>query len=209
MHDNKEQIDMDDLIRACVRIIYDAPENSLDDGDNIEIIAYHEAGHALVAELFEPGTVSLVSVKKNHGDIGGFAATSLPKGYWYSKKRMEERAISILAGKAATELILGIVDPGSENDITRAFRIVQRFVDDFCANGFDRSLQYENASEDLLCRRETVISAEVERLYNQAKSMLREHKQCLCDVATALIINKVITKNQLRSIIDENLKEAS
>lgn len=206
---NKDKIDMDDLIRACIRVIYDAPENSLDDGDDIEIIAYHEAGHAVISELFDPGTVSLVSVKKNHGNIGGFATTSLPKGYWYSKKKMEERVVSLLGGKAATELIFGIVDTGAKSDIRRSFNIVERFVDDYCSNGFDRWSQCPDVSNDLLSRKEMMMSAEMERLYKQAKTMLLENRECLCVVANALIADKVITKNRLRKMIDDNVKKVS
>lgn len=208
-YENKTKIDMDDLIRACIRVIYDAPEKSLDDGDDVDVIAYHEAGHAVITEVLAPGTVSLVSIKKNHGKIGGFATSSLPKGYWYSKKMMEEHVVSLLAGKAAIELIFDVVDVGAKSDIQRAFSIVERFVDDYCSNGFDCWIQGAMASNDLLSRREMLMAGEMERLYNQAKTILLDNKDCLCAVAKALIDDKVITRSRLKKLIDENIKKVS
>lgn len=53
--EGKESIDMEDIVKACLRIIFKAPESKKD--DDLEIrsgTAYHEAGHAVIAELLEP-----------------------------------------------------------------------------------------------------------------------------------------------------------
>lgn len=207
--ENKEKIDMDDVLRACLRIIYDAPEKSLDDDDEIDMIAYHEAGHAVISEILAPGTVNLVTVKKNHGDIGGFSSTNPPKGYRYSKKYMENRVISILGGKAATEIIFGIVDVGAKNDIQKAFNIVEKFVDDYCTYGFDRWIKYPYHSSDaLLSRKELMMSSEVEHFYEQAKRILAENRDCLVAVANALMDRKILTGSVLRAIMSEKLIKA-
>ena len=73
--ENKTQIDMDDIIKACLRLLYDAPETIQDDGHiNDEETAYHEAGHVVVAEVLEPQSVTLVSIGGHEGSINGFAA---------------------------------------------------------------------------------------------------------------------------------------
>ena len=50
--ENKEKIDFEDIVRASIRIVYDAPETikngSVEDN---EVVSYHEAGHAVISEL--------------------------------------------------------------------------------------------------------------------------------------------------------------
>lgn len=201
--ENKEKIDMDDVIKACLRVIYNSTENTEDDNENLELIAYHEAGHALIGELLAPGTVHLVTVKNNHGNIGGFTQMTLPQGYWYSKKMMENRVVTVLGGKAATEIIYGTVDVGTNDDLRRAFDITERFVEDYCSHGFDRWSQRCEVSNDLLSRREMMITAEMERLYEQARRNLIENRECLIAVARALKEEKTLTGGRLRGIMEK------
>lgn len=67
----KEKIDMDDIIKSCMRIIFNAPEMIDATDEDLELTAYHEAGHTVVAEVLEPDSVNIVSVLKYGGDIGG------------------------------------------------------------------------------------------------------------------------------------------
>lgn len=136
-YENKEMIGVDDIIRACLRVIYNAPESTAPHNPVIlERTSYHEAGHTVVAEILEPNSVDLVSVRKNTGAVGGFTSYHNPDDYWISKTHMENRVIAILAGKAATEIVYGDVDTGANNDLHRAFDLVQRFADNYCSYGF-------------------------------------------------------------------------
>lgn len=99
-------------------------------------IAYHEAGHTVAAEMLESDSVDLVTVRQNTGTTGGLTCYHLLDDYWVSKKHMENRAIALLAGKAAIEIVFGETDTGANNDLHRAFDIVSRFVDNYCAYGF-------------------------------------------------------------------------
>ena len=198
---NKEKIDMQDMLKACLRVIYRAPEKSKT--ENIEQIAYHEAGHAVLGELLDPGTVRLVTVQGNHGNVGGFTSQTKPDGYWYSKKLMENRVISLLGGKAAIEVVFGMVDVGAADDLNRAFRIVDCFADDYCANGFENRIQSLcDTSNDLLSRKERQISTDMEGYYGQAKRMLIDNRKGLTAVAEELIREKTITGNRVREIIE-------
>ncbi len=198
----KEKIDMQDILKACLRVIYKAPEKTDIEETHIEKIAYHEAGHALISELLDPGSITLVTVQGNHGNVGGFTAYKNPDGYWYSKNMMENRVISILGGKAASESMFGNVDVGANNDLHRAFNIVERFVDDYCSNGFDSWIQGRLISNDLLARREMQISTEMERFYLEAKKVLIDNREMLINIAEVLINEKTITGTRLRKMIE-------
>ncbi len=199
-YDNRDCIDMQDILKACLRIIYHAPAKSKPDAD-IKKVSYHEAGHALISELLDPGSVALVTVQGNHSKYGGVNKLKIPDGYWYSKKKMENRVMVLLAGKAATEIIYGEVDVGADNDLTRAFSIVERFVDDYCSSGFDCRIERKTTSDELLARRELKISSEIERFYENVKELLFENKEILDRVANELMESKTITGTMLRKTI--------
>lgn len=207
--ENKDEIDMDDMIKACIRVIYDAPEKEDPEEEILERIAYHEAGHALVSELLSPGSVTLVSVRANHGKTGGFNSIMNSEDYWYSKKKMENKVISLLAGKAATEIVFGCTDVGVTSDLHKAFDIVERFVDNYCSNGFDRWIQGRDSSvsNELLARRDMQMTVEMERFYMEAKRILVENREKLQLIANTLMSEKTIAGTRLRNIINVPEKE--
>ncbi len=197
---NKELIEMDDIIRACMRVIFKAPEAlSCEKENNIEILAYHEAGHAVINEILEPGSVNLLSVCKYQGDIGGITSCTMNENYFSRKSFMENRVISLLGGKAATELIFNEVDVGANSDLHRAFDIVERFVDNYCAYGFDK-FERHKSSNNLLSRKEDMIFSETERYYKQAKDLLYKNKDFLNEVAHSLIEKRTLRAKDIAEI---------
>ncbi len=196
----KDKIDMDDMVKACLRVIFRAPESQEDAEENtITGIAYHEAGHAVVAELLEPGSISLVSIQQHDGDIGGVTAYYQNKNYFTDRKYMENRVIALLAGKASTEIVLGKVDVGTNVDLHRAFDIVQRFTDDYCSTSFDK-WNHRYASSGTLERRDMQIYAEMERYYLEAKRLLAQNREFLDKLVDALIGKKTILGKDIISL---------
>ena len=201
----KEKIEMEDIVSACLRVIHQAPE-----AENayspvvLERIAYHEAGHAVMAELLEPGSVNFVSVRPHGGNTGGFTSYYQPDEYWVCPSMMENRVLSLLGGKAASEIRFSEVDTGTGSDLNRAFRIMGRFVDDFCSHGFGHYTSSENSNE-LLAGRDACVHTEMERLYKQTKKMLTEHRAFLDGVAHALMKKDVLTAKEIEKIKEDTL----
>lgn len=203
-YDDRDKICMDDILRAFMRIIYKAPECMTEkDPEIVRMIACHEAGHAIVSEILNPGSVTLVTVKGHGGSVGGFTAQFKPDGYWYSKKEMEGRIISILSGKAATELEYGVTDVGANNDLHRAFDIVERFVDDYCSYGFDSWIQSANTSNNLLSIRDAHIQSEMSRYYEEARRIVAQNRDYLKNVTDALAENLTISGAKVRELRKE------
>ena len=199
-YENKEMIGVDDIIRACLRVIYNAPESTAPHNPVVlERTAYHEAGHAVVAEILELGSVDLVSVRKNTGTVGGFTAYHNPDDYWISKTHMENRVIAILGGKAATELIFGEADTGANNDLHRAFDIVQRFADNYCSYGFGY-WEGRDSSSDRLLRREDRITADMETYYARARKILIDNKAFLEALAKRLQEKDTLVSSEIKEI---------
>lgn len=201
---NKEIIDNDDVIRACLRVIYNAPECSVPHNPFIlERTAYHEAGHAVVAEILESGSVDLVSVRKNTGTIGGFTAYHNSDDYWASKIYMENRVIALLAGKAASEIVFGEPDTGVNSDLHRAFDIVQRFADNYCEYGFGY-WEDRDSSPARLALRETRITADMEMYYAKARKILIDNRAFLDNLAKRLMEKDTIVASEIAKIKEKS-----
>ena len=199
--DNKEKIEMSDIIRATMRVLYEAPESlSIDERHHIKEIAYHEAGHAVVAEVLEPESVNIVSVKRYDGNIGGVTSYYPDEEYWWSKKYMENRVLSLLAGKSATELVYGVVDTGANNDVKRAFHIVERFVDDYCSYDFDNFEYHYRPSDAFQDRKGKKMASEISRYYQMTKKILADNREFLDKLANALTEKETMTTEEVQAI---------
>ena len=197
----KDKIEMDDIVKACLRIIHKAPEKeSSHSPEVLKAVAYHEAGHAVIAEVLEPGSVNFVSVRSHGGGVGGFTNYYQPEEYWIKKKHMENRVIVLLGGKAATETVFGETDVGTNSDLHRAFDIVKRFVEDYCSNGFDRWLQAREYSNGVVERRDMQLSIEMEKFYHTAKKILIDNREFLDKLATALMNKDILTSVEIQAI---------
>ena len=189
----KDKIEQSDVIKACMRMLFDAPENiSSEDDVNTERLAVHEAGHAVIAEVLEPGSVTLVSLCRHTGSVGGMTKTHRPDGIVLSKDLQEHTVITGLGGKAAVEIVYGVADVGCENDMNDVFDQVSEFVDPNCTLGFD-TFERCGSSTYLLERKDRLIASEVERYYQLSKRILVENRGFFDAVVAALKEKKTIT----------------
>ena len=207
--EGREIIERDDIIRAAMRVIFRAPENlEQTDYEDQLFIAYHEAGHAVIAEVLEEGSVSIVSVLSHSGSIGGVTSYDQSDRYFLHKSYMENRVISLLGGKAATELVYGETDVGANSDLHRAFDIVSRFVDDYCSNSFD-CWAHDEESDFRRARKETAIADELSRYYNTAKKILTENREFLDRLAKTLADKKTLLQKDVAEIKAASAKKAA
>lgn len=197
----KDKIDMDDILHSCLRVIYKAPE-CLENAnyDYVRSIAYHEAGHAVIKEVLEPGTVNIVTVIKCEGDIGGITSSSQDRNYYNDIDFMDNKVLTLLGGKAAIELKYGKIDTGCSSDIERAFRIIERTAKDFAGYSFmcqeDSFLQYSWAQKN----KQQIMALKMEEFYSRAKRILVENNDLLEKMTDLLVEKKIITYLDIQAL---------
>ena len=201
-YNNKKKIENKELIKAAMHVIYDAPENLNNKEDKYLInIAYHEAGHAVIGELLEPGSINLISVAKYNGQTSGITSYNQDEDYFKDIEFMENRVMSLLGGKAANEIAFGVYDVGCNDDLHRAYNVVSRFIDDYCILGFNNWEGITiDGSDSLRNRKETLVSYQMQQYYNKVKKLLINNKSFLDELANELVVKKTITKNDIKSI---------
>ncbi len=202
-YNDKDKIGMEDLLKAALEMQYDCNYISASEEyeDSIKV-AYHEAGHALVGELLEKNSVSFITIMKNDGDISGFTSFHENDKYFSSFKCMENRVKTLLAGKAATEIVYNECDVGAGKDLERAFKIVSRFIDDYCLNGFEcRTNEGFETSNDTMNNYDKKVRELIDKYYNEVKIMLVEHRKKLDKIANELRKKKVLFQDEIDKLM--------
>jgi len=210
-YERAERITMQHFMKAYMRNLYDIPVSAFADEEEAfnlvdcncskTQVVYHEAGHAVVSEILVPGSVTLVSMRCNQGEIGGFTT------YYHDKeknllKTKQVRIISALGGMAAIELKFGLSDAGVKCDLDLAFEMTRDLVTDLCVSGFSlHSSRFED-SDAQKHKQEQAVATEVERYYRQAKEILATHSGFLEEVAHQLIKTGYLTAQNLKKIKD-------
>ncbi len=97
--------------------------------DDLQVIAYHEGGHALTALLSEHADpVTKVTIVPRGQALGVTMSTPLDDRYNYSKEYLLTQIVTALGGRAAEEVVIGRITTGAENDLQRVTALARRLI---------------------------------------------------------------------------------
>lgn len=130
---DKKEIGMEELEDAVERVIAGPEKKSRVISDyERRLVAYHEAGHALIAYLL-PNTDPLHKVSIiPRGRAGGYTLL-LPKEdrRFMTKSQMQDQIVMLLGGRMAEEIVLKEISTGAQNDLERATDMVRRMITEY------------------------------------------------------------------------------
>lgn len=209
--ERSDVITTDHFMKACLHTVFNVPSEVLNATapktdlsnrkDQRARVIYHEAGHATIAEVLNPGTVTLISAYNRVGRSGGFTSYYRSCENDLTENRYSQICGS-LGGMAALEQKYGIIDTGTANDLQRAFRSVWDFVTDNCSCGFElhcNSFNYGD-SEELKSKQEHAVAHEVERWYRKTKEILAVNHELFEAIAYELSQKGVLTAADVERI---------
>lgn len=146
-------------------------------------LAYHEAGHAIIAEALKKESVSIVAIvaDKEKGDRGFVKV-------WDVLRTADENILYALGGVGAEEIALGVRKGGSKSDIEKAVRLIKE--KSFCGEyGFEFVEYRKDISNEKLFAWENLIKSELSRYLTEVKKILASKSDLLDELATE-IMNK-------------------
>ena len=204
--ERSEKVCMRHLVRAFLRTYFRsneaAPWEQLDEKKRKKL-AYHEAGHAAVAELLKPNSVGVISI---HSGIE-FAT----KGFVGMCERIEndEDQIALsLAGKVASEMMLGEIDEGAFRDMERAIFVIREELCDKGFYGMDLVTHFkEDMSETKHVLQENCIRSELERQRYRVMKLLTEHRAFFDLIAKELMQKETLLYSDMQRIRKEYFNE--
>ena len=179
-------------------------DNNERDQEQLRITAWHEAGHALVGTLLGQAATKVTILPSTSG-AGGFTIFSPTKLGMYSKKELKTRVLSLYAGRAAEELLVGEdnVTTGASNDIERATDILYQMVSELgmCGgNGKPTVLNYsrvEGGNKLVLDTMNTLA----DEYYKETVQLLTENRDKLDRLATELLEKETLSETEIAKII--------
>ena len=201
-----DNIKMEHFLKAAIRVLMHIPESAInrsedEDTEQIRHIAYHEAGHAVVREVLDPGSVTIVSTFGTSSiRHRGIMACCPDKSLLYSRKR-EIDIYTSLGGKASVENKFAIIDTGAVTDLKDAYLNIKDLIATKAINGFALySKRPGNCTEALDERQEIVASAEMERYYLKTRRILIENNEFLEKIVQALMEKKILCSVDIERI---------
>ncbi|MCE2449430.1 MAG: ATP-dependent zinc metalloprotease FtsH [Candidatus Latescibacteria bacterium] len=219
---DKNSITMSELEEAIERSVAGLERKSrvLNEKER-RIVAYHEAGHAIVGEILpEANPVQKISiVSRGIAALGYTLNMPLEDRYLMTKEELQDSLAAILGGRAAEEIVFDEISTGAANDLQQATQMAERMVKEFgmsqriglVAHRTDRSQQLLGMpSADRPYSDETakLIDEEIKGIigagYTRAKELLTQHRQAMEDVVEILFEDEVMDGDQLRNVLVEN-----
>ena len=205
--DGREYVSQKDL--------FDAVEQVLVSKEERKIVSYHEVGHALVSALqknSEP-VQKITIVPRTMGALGYVMHVPEEEKYLNTEAELRDMLVSLVAGRAAEEIVFDTVTTGAANDIEKATGIARSMVTQY---GMSKRFglvglstvesKYLEGREVLNCSDKTAAQVDEEVVailkesYEKAKKLLSENRELMNKLAAFLIEKETITGKEFMEI---------
>ncbi|MED5017753.1 AAA family ATPase [Paenibacillus chibensis] len=162
-------------------------------------VAIHELGHAIMAELVRPGSVSQVALSPRGKALGYVRHNPQQEQYLYTKSFLEEQIMIALGGAASEEIFYGGRSTGSSNDFEQALNIVQTMMKSGLTSlGI---VDLEMVTKEELMKENHII---LEDLMNRTRSMLEERRTIYEQSLDILLQEETLSGDQFRNLFREH-----
>jgi cell division protease FtsH len=211
----QEAVHQKDFLDALEKIVLGPERPLLLTQDDRERIAYHESGHAILG-LVVPGAdpVHRVSIVPRGQALGVTYQRPDSDRYNFPEGYLRARIVGMLGGRAAEEIVYGTKTTGAENDIEQATNLARTMVTRWGMSEKVGLVQLAPRQNPYLgtsvgfggekpFSEETarLIDAEVRRIisdsYEQAKSLLGQHRDALDALVEALMAKETLDEQQI------------
>ena len=217
---NKKTIAMEEFQEAIERVIAGPERRSrLISEEEKEIIAYHEAGHAVVQKVLPKCDAVRKITIVSRGMALGYTM-SLPEDdhLLQSRNRFRDQMAGMLGGRVAEQLMFGDITTGASNDLERVTELARKMVKRYGMSEKLGAMTFGQKEELVFLGREISeqrdyseavaqdIDEEVRRLigeaYERAEGVLTEHRDRLVAVATRLMEVETLDSDEFEAIMN-------
>lgn len=211
----KNVVEMNDFEEAKDKIMMGLErKNAAVNEQERRVIAYHEAGHAIVARLL-PDTDRLhkITIIPRGFALGLTQQVPIEERYTYSLVYLLNRIKVLLGGRIAEKLVFNHLSTGAANDIAAATDIATRLVCEWGMSGVLGSTvlrprhQQVSDGQRIGCSETTCreVDLEVRRIvedcYEETEKLLRSHNRLLHDLAEVLLVNETIDAEEMEIVM--------
>ena len=216
----KEAVESSDFDEAIERVIAGLQKKSrVMNPREKKTVAYHEAGHALVAELM-PGAdpVSKISIiPRGVAALGYTQQLPTEDRYLMTRTELLARIYVLLGGRVAEEMVFGDVSTGAQNDLQKATEIARTMVTQFGMSERLGLVALEGPRTPMFLPVPTqapreyseetarIVDEEIKKLlvecHNKVRDALMSQRQALEELAKLLLTKEVVERPELLAIL--------
>jgi cell division protease FtsH len=216
---NKKTIDLPEFQEAVERVIAGPERKSrVITEEEKEVVAYHEAGHALAAAK----TPLADKVRKvtiiPRGMAGGYTLI-LPDEdrYLASKSKFEAELVTLLGGRAAEEIVFQRITTGASNDLERATELARKMIMEYGMSHqlgpmtygereemvfLGRSIaEHRNYSEAIARSIDAEVRQVISTAYSRALDVMSRHRDILDRLAESLVQKESLNEQEVDELL--------
>ncbi|MEO8772291.1 MAG: ATP-dependent zinc metalloprotease FtsH [Ferruginibacter sp.] len=210
---NKEAVDMSDFQDAIDRVIGGLEKkNKIISPEEKEIIAYHEAGHAICGWYLEHAYPLLkVTIVPRGTAALGYAQYTPKEQYLYNTDQLIDQICMTLGGRASEDIFFNKISTGASNDLQQITKIAYSMVTMYGMNDKIGNISFYDPSQENYFTKpyseETgkMIDQEVRKLidgaYVKTKKLLEEKRGDVEKLAKELLVKEVLFKSDVEALI--------
>jgi cell division protease FtsH len=216
---NRKKVDALDIEDAREKVQFGRERRRVMDDDEKKLIAYHEAGHALIQGVLDDGhmPVHKVTIIPRGRSLGSTMFIPKRDVLTQAMKRMLNQIATCLGGRVAEETFLGDISSGAAGDIKQVTAIARHMVCDWGMSPLG-PIAYGDNSDTVFLGREITrtenvseetarkIDAEIQRIVSEqldrARKIVAEHKPALEKIAEALLEHETIEGRHVLEILE-------
>src|ERR1700693_2666950 len=217
---NQDRVTQSCFEEALDKILLGAARPLVLSKADLNVIAYHESGHALTGLLQEyVDPVTKVTIVPRGQALGVTQYTPLDDRYNYSREYLESQMVTALGGRAAEQVAIGHITTGAENDLQRVTATARQMVARWGMSERLGTISFSEredpfagtalatGSREYSEKTASIIDEEVNRIvkwaYDQAVKLLTDHRETLNRIAKSLRLHETLDAKQLRAIMEE------
>ena len=215
--ENRETVDMASLLNARDKVVLGGKRELIMGDDEKNLVAHHEAGHALVASLLPTADpLDKVTIIPRGRSLG--ATEQIPEEEHYNLRQsyVRDRIGVMLGGRVAEQLVFGEVSSGAEEDLKQATRLARHMVTHWGMSEKLGPVAFRRGEEHIFLGREMtqqrdfsehtaqIIDDEISRLLKQTEqrvtNLLEQHRAQLETLANTLLQKETLEADEIQSI---------
>jgi cell division protease FtsH len=204
--ENLDAIRQSDFEDAMERVVAGLQQRKVMTEKERRILAYHEAGHAVMSHL----TGDLLPVHKvtivSRGNALGYTL-NLPseERYLHTAEEFADLLKVYLAGRAAEQIVFGRVTNGAANDLEKATDVARAMVFEYGMSkaSASRTMRADNyaLSEETKRLRDQEQARLTDEAYAESMRLLQKHRGVLDRIAKALLEKETLDKDELDALV--------
>src|SRR5437899_741955 len=203
---NASHVTHEDFESAMERVVAGLQQRRVVTEKEKRILAFHEAGHALMSHLMgDVMPVQKVTIVSRGEALGYTLNLPAEDRYLHTKEELVDMMTIYLAGRAAEQAVFGRVTNGAANDLEKATELAREMVFEFGMSEVvtSRTMRADNysLSEETKRLRDQEQARLTDEAYDEANRLVQKHRVALDRIALALLEKETLDKNELGELL--------